>query len=198
MFEKRIVIDARGHLLGRLASIVAKEILSGQHVVVVRCEQINISGSFYRNKLKYKEFLRKRCNVNPARGPFHLRAPSRIFWRVVRGMLPHKKAKGAAALGRLKCFEGVPPPYDKVKRVVVPGALRVLRLRPDRKFCTVGRLSHEMGWKYKDIVEKLEAKRSMRAKEYYTAKKKAVAARAKVMQSEAVAKCNATLAKLGY
>ena len=29
VFEKQIVIDARGHLLGRLASIVAKQVLSG-------------------------------------------------------------------------------------------------------------------------------------------------------------------------
>lgn len=30
-------------------------------------------------------FLRKRCNVNPARGPFHFRAPSKILWKTVRG-----------------------------------------------------------------------------------------------------------------
>ena len=35
-------------------------------------------------------------------GPFHLRAPSRIFWRTVRGMLPHKTKRGAEALNRLK------------------------------------------------------------------------------------------------
>ena len=29
MFNKVIVIDARGHLLGRLASYVAKQLLSG-------------------------------------------------------------------------------------------------------------------------------------------------------------------------
>lgn len=42
---------------------------------------------FFRNKLKFLSFLRKRCNVNPARGPFHFRAPSRIFWKTVRGMV---------------------------------------------------------------------------------------------------------------
>ena len=67
-------------------------------------------------------------------------------------MIPHKTARGAAAMERLKVFEGVPPPYDKKKRVVVPQALRVLRLRPGRKYCTVGRLSHEVGWKYQDVV----------------------------------------------
>ena len=67
-------------------------------------------------------------------------------------MVPHKTARGKAAMERLKVFEGVPPPYDKKKRMVVPQALRVLRLKPGRKFCTVGRLSHEVGWKYQDVV----------------------------------------------
>ena len=69
-------------------------------------------------------------------------------------MIPHKTARGAAAMERLKVFEGVPGPYDKKKRMVVPQALRVLRLKPGRKYCTVGRLSHEVGWKYRDVVER--------------------------------------------
>lgn len=67
-------------------------------------------------------------------------------------MVPHKTARGTAAMDRLKVFEGVPPPYDKKKRMVVPQALRILRLKPGRKYCTVGRLSHEVGWKYQDVV----------------------------------------------
>lgn len=46
-----VVVDGKGHLLGRLASVLAKQILSGQKVTVVRCEQINVSGSFFRNKV---------------------------------------------------------------------------------------------------------------------------------------------------
>ena len=30
-------------------------------------------------------------------------------------MIPHKTQRGAAALARLRAFEGVPPPYDKKK-----------------------------------------------------------------------------------
>ena len=45
MFEKQVVIDGKAHLLGRLASVVAKELLSGQNVVVVRCEQMVVTGS---------------------------------------------------------------------------------------------------------------------------------------------------------
>jgi large subunit ribosomal protein L13Ae len=39
-------------------------------------------------------------------------------------MIPHKTKRGAAALERLKAFEGVPPPYDKMKRMVIPDALK--------------------------------------------------------------------------
>jgi len=35
-------------------------------------------------------------------------------------MIEHKTARGAAAMGRLKAFEGVPSPYDAKKRKVVP------------------------------------------------------------------------------
>ena len=44
------MIDGKGHLLGRLASTVAKQLLNGQKIVVVRCEQLNISGEFFRAK----------------------------------------------------------------------------------------------------------------------------------------------------
>ena len=156
-FEKVIVVDGRGHLIGRLASVIAKQLLTGQRVVVVRysfflslslslcmplflislflliivicidlffeyiaicisslnfimiflltnnfrCELLNVSGSFYRNKLKYYKFLRKRMNSNPSHGPYHFRAPSKILWRTIRGMIPHKTKRGMEALNRL-------------------------------------------------------------------------------------------------
>ncbi|KAL0969573.1 hypothetical protein UPYG_G00229260 [Umbra pygmaea] len=162
-FNKVLLLDGRGHLLGRLAAIVAKQLLLGHKVVVVRCEGINISGNFYRNKLKYLAFLRKRMNTNPSRGPYHFRAPSRIFWRTVRGMLPHKTKRGAGALERLKVFDGIPPPYDKKKRMVVPAALKVVRLKPTRKFALLGRLAHEVGWKYQAITATLEEKRKAKS-----------------------------------
>lgn len=52
-------------------------------------------------------------------------------------MLPHKLARGKAAIQRIKLFEGVPAPYDKKKKMVVPAALRVLRLKPGRKYCSI-------------------------------------------------------------
>jgi len=185
---KPVVIDGRGHLMGRLASIVAKNILNGNKVVVVRCEGINQSGNFYRNKLKVLKFLRLRCNVKPSRGPFHFRAPSKMFWRTVRGMVPHKTERGKDAMKRLQTFEGVPPPYDKKKRMVIPSALKVLRLKPGRKFCSLGRLSHDVGWKYQDVIETLEAKRKVKAQDFYNrqvTKAKAVADAEKAVAAKA-------------
>ena len=45
MLEKTVIVDGRDHLLGRLASVVAKELLSGQKVVIVRCDEVCVSGS---------------------------------------------------------------------------------------------------------------------------------------------------------
>jgi len=171
MFEKVVVIDGKGHLLGRLASILAKELQNGQPIVIVRAEEVNISGSLFRNQLKFTEFLNKRTNTNPARGPIHARAPGRIVARVIRGMIPHKSARGQAAMDRLKTYEGIPHPYDKMKRQVVPDALRYIRLRPGRKFCNVGDLAAAFGWKQKDLIERLETKRKTKGVAYYATKK---------------------------
>merc|ERR1740121_3051422 len=141
--------------------------MNGQKVVCVRTEDINISGSLYRNKLKYADFRRKHMNSNPRRGPYHFRSPAKILWRTVRGMVPHKTARGAAALDRMKTFVGIPHPYDRKKRLVMPAALKVLRLRPERRFTRLGDLAKEVGWKHNDLLGHLEARRNVKSAAYY-------------------------------
>ncbi|CAJ1351088.1 unnamed protein product, partial [Effrenium voratum] len=169
---------------GSLASVLAKELLNGQHVVCVRAEDINISGSLYRNKLKYANFRRKHMNSNPKQGPLHYRSPSKILWRTIRGMVPHKTARGSAALDRLKTFEGIPHPYDRKKRMVVPSCLKVLRLRPERRFCRLGDLSQQVGWKHGALIERLESQRKVKSSAFY--KKKTATLRAKNEAKKAV------------
>lgn len=176
-FQKEVLVDAQGHLLGRLASTVAKELLQGQHVTLVRCENINISGSQFRNRLKYMNFKRKTNNVNPKHGPFHYRAPSKIMWRTIRGMLPHKSARGAAALDRLKVFDGMPHPYDTKKKQVVPQALKCLRMKPHRKYCVLGNLSTSVGWKSQDLLKRLEERRRVRCGNFFAKRKQVLKAR---------------------
>ena len=135
-------------------------------------------------------------------GPWHYRQPSKMFWRTIRGMLPHKTPRGAAALGRLKTFEGIPPPYSTKKRVVVPRALRVIRLKPGRKYCSLGRLGHEFGWKHKDVVARLEERRKVKGAAYYervkAARKIKAEALRKVGTSDVGKRTKGELEKYGY
>merc|ERR1711934_458510 len=198
MFEKEIIVDGRNHLVGRLASRIAWSLLRGQKIVVVRCEQLVFSGSLFRHNITFHEFLRKANNTNPRRQFKHFRSPSRMFWRVIRGMLPHKTSRGAAALQRLKVFEGIPYPYDCKKRMVVPEALKVLRIKSYRNTCEIGDLCNQVGWRNKAIVEKLEQKRLAKSQLYYEAKKKKDAAGAKQMADGRMGQVNSELKKYGF
>mmetsp|Transcript_16635 Transcript_16635/g.19170 ORF Transcript_16635/g.19170 Transcript_16635/m.19170 type:complete len:202 (-) Transcript_16635:43-648(-) len=194
------VIDGRDHLLGRLASIVAKELLAGQTIVIVRCDEMCVSGSLVRNRVKYAQFRRKAMNTNPRRGPFHFKSPARMVWRTIRGMVHQKTARGQEALTRLSTFEGIPEPYDKQKRVVVPAALRTLRLKPERKYTIIGELAHSVGWKHRDLLKKLESKRKAEAAEFYEKKKEKGTLRKKAVESasDELNKVNEVLAAYGY
>ncbi|KAL6080221.1 hypothetical protein STEG23_010342, partial [Scotinomys teguina] len=86
-------------------------------------------------------------------------------------MLPHKTKQGQAALERLKVLDGIPPPYEKKKWMIVPATLKVVRLKPTRKFAYLGRLAHEVGWKYQAVTTTLEEKRKEKAKVHYRKKK---------------------------
>eukprot|EP00806_Schmidingerella_arcuata_P004954 Macronucleus_5496.p3 GENE.Macronucleus_5496~~Macronucleus_5496.p3 ORF type:complete len:114 (+),score=58.48 Macronucleus_5496:1-342(+) len=113
-------------------------------------------------------------------------------------MLPHKLPRGAAALGKLKVFEGMPFPYDQKKRMVMPDALRTLRLKAKRKFTSLGDLAALTGWTKGDIVASLEEKRKAKSAAFYALKTKKEAARTKAAGDKSVAAFNTELAKLGY
>lgn len=199
-FQKLVTIDARNHMVGRLCSVVAKELLNGQKVVIVRAEEANISGSLYRNQVIFHRFLQHRTNSQPKAGPFHHRSPAEIIYRTVRGMIPHKTARGAAAMARLKVFEGIPHPYDRIKRQVVTVAIRAVRLKPGRKFCRLGDLSKQVGWAHNELIGRLEAKRAVKGEAYYTTKKTLNNLKAKAVANTAaeLADTNKQLAALGY
>jgi len=172
MVQKVVVVDAKNHLMGRLASVVAKQLKSGQKVVVVRCEELHVSGSLYRNKLKFEAFLNLRFSTNPIRGHFHERSPSKIFRRCVRGMINYKTTAGSAALTLLECYEGVPEKYETKKKWSCHAAFHAVRMQAHRKFCVLKDLSKRVGWNYSEVVEKLEGQRKIRASQYYNQKKK--------------------------
>eukprot|EP00928_Gymnodinium_smaydae_P054045 TRINITY_DN3788_c0_g3_i1.p4 TRINITY_DN3788_c0_g3~~TRINITY_DN3788_c0_g3_i1.p4 ORF type:complete len:121 (-),score=40.18 TRINITY_DN3788_c0_g3_i1:58-369(-) len=89
-------------------------------------------------------------------------------------------------MDRLKTFEGMPHPFDRKKRMVIPSCLKVLRLRPERRFCKLADLSKEVGWKHKDLVERLEGQRKVKSGAYFLKKKAAVKARKEAVKAAKV------------
>jgi large subunit ribosomal protein L13Ae len=162
-----VVIDGKGHVKGRLAAAIAKQLLNGAKIAVVRCEDIVSNGDHRFNYHKYRSWLHKTTNTNPRDGPFHQRAPNLAFQRTVRGMVNYKTARGAAAFARLKTYVGVPPKYESHAKLVIPTALRVVAISNDRPTTTLGEVATTFGWKYAGIVKKLETERIERsAKDY--------------------------------
>lgn len=123
-----------------------------------------------------------------------------MVWRTIRGMVNQKSARGQEALSRLSTFDGIPAPYDKQKRVVVPAALRIMRLKQGRDFTVIGTLADSVGWKHKELLGRLEAKRKADAKEFYEQKKAKQALRKKAEEECAgeLAKVNGVLSAAGY
>ncbi|ABW97881.1 rpl13A (nucleomorph) [Hemiselmis andersenii] len=164
------LIEGQGHLAGRLASICAKELLNGNKIIIVKAEKIEISGKHIRNKLKFLVKSKKRTNTNPKRGPFHFHSPSQIFWKMVRGMLPHKTKKGTSALMKLKVFEGLPEPFNRMKKFIIPSALRVSRLLTGRKYSILGEIANQIGWTRKNIIDSIVWNRNIESKLFYNQK----------------------------
>jgi large subunit ribosomal protein L13Ae len=63
--------------------------------------------------------------------------------------------------------------------MVIPDALKVLRLQPGHKYCLLGQLSKEVGWNYYDTIRELEEKRKEKAKVAYDRRKQLAKLRVK-------------------
>jgi len=122
MSAEPLVIDATDQILGRLASYAAKNALSGNTVVVLNAEKAVISGRKSNIVEEAKRRLKTRTLANQTTAPVHQRRPDLYLRRVVRGMLPWKKAKGKAAFHRVLVFMGVPEEYASKKPSRVPDA----------------------------------------------------------------------------
>ena len=131
------VIDAKGAVLGRLCTHVAKRLLEGETIVIVNSEAAIISGSVDMIKKRYRF---KREVGTYRKGPFYPRMPDQIVKRTVRGMIPYQTSHGREAFRRLKCFIGVPAEFEKASIETVESAVK-----NPVKFMTVAQISRELG-----------------------------------------------------
>ena len=136
------IIDGESLILGRLASAVAKKLLTEKdtEIVIVNAERVVISGSKERT---FKDYKAKKDRGSKEQGPYYPKMPDRIVTRTVRGMLPYKQAKGRDAFSRLKVYLGIPEDYESGDRVKVEEASAE---RLSRKYVTVGEVSEKLGW----------------------------------------------------
>ena len=141
--EDTVYIDATDQIAGRLSSKIAKLIISGKRVVVVNAEKALISGSRTSVVNQWKERLELASKVNPIYGPIHPRRPDNILRRMVRGMVPRKKPKGALAMKRLRVYVGVP---SGVKATNLTKFDETTAPRPIPLYVTMGDLSRSLGW----------------------------------------------------
>lgn len=139
--EGTIVIDATNHVVGRLASYIAKLLQSRPdvRVVVINIDRAVIVGD---RQMVVRWYMRKvsewRTHYNPEKvGPKVPRRPDKIFKRIVRDMLEYKKQKGRSALKRLRVY--LSRPQDLSGEVYrVPDAL--IRAKPLYKYITLEEL----------------------------------------------------------
>jgi large subunit ribosomal protein L13 len=138
--ENAIIIDAKGLILGRMSSIIAKHLLQGESVIVINAEKTAISGKRLQIVHEAKTFLEV---GHPRKGPYHPRRPDRIVRRTIRGMLPWRKPKGRQAYKRLKVYLGAPKEFDGKEIQTILDA-RAEKLKSP--YITVGELAKEIGW----------------------------------------------------
>jgi large subunit ribosomal protein L13 len=141
--DETVYIDATNQIAGRLSSKIAKLVLSGKRVVVVNAEKALISGSRTSVINQWKERLELGSKVNPIYGPIHPRRPDNILRRMVRGMVPRKKPKGATAMKRLRVYVGVPSGVEESKMTKFE---ETTATRPIPVYVTMGDLSRSLGW----------------------------------------------------
>jgi len=138
-----LYIDGTNLRFGRVASLVAKQLINGKSVVIVNVEKMIVSGSKASVMSKYARWMELKTYKNPEEvGPKHHRSPDRLLFFSVRDMLP-KAPSGKEQLKRLKVFLGVP---DELKGVAFQtfeeANLKTLR----GNYMVLEDISRNLGW----------------------------------------------------
>ena len=102
--------------MGRLATFVAKQALLGNSVNVLNAEKSLMSGSMEYNFGRYYHRIKETGQTR--KGPFIPRLSDRFVKRLIRGMLPYKRQRGAEAYKRIMCYLAIPTEFKDKKLVV--------------------------------------------------------------------------------
>jgi len=116
------LVDANGQNLGRLASRIAAVLLgkhkpnftpgmdTGDHVVVINCERVQVTGKKLDDKFYYRYSLYPSGLTATSLRDQLDKHPDRVITRAVWGMLPHNKF-GRQIIKKLKVYAGPDHPH---------------------------------------------------------------------------------------
>ena len=125
------VYDAEGAIVGRLGTLVAKDLLKGYEVDVINAEKAIISGN-QADIIEKRKQLRYLGGAG-LKGPKHSKLTDRMLKRMIRGMLPWDRTKGMEAWKRLKCYNSGLSKKEEYKNAI--------------------KLNHEKPFKYMTLEE---------------------------------------------
>ncbi len=134
-----VAIDGNNHVLGRLASHIAKRLLNGEEIYLANCESILIIGNPVSTLLRYRTRRSLQHKGTPEYSPKWPKVPSLLVKRVIRGMVPWERTRGKEAMHKLTVVMGNPKNMELSK---VPNA----KFDTDAKFMTIGKLCKELGY----------------------------------------------------
>lgn len=133
-----VVINAEGHILGRLSTNVAKRLLNGEKVIVVNAEKAIITGN---RAMIFNNYTAKYKRGKQINGPFFPKRADLILKRTVRGMIPYKTSRGREVYRNLKVFVGVPQDMASTKMETVEAATNLY----SDKYVTLAEVSEHLG-----------------------------------------------------
>lgn len=124
--RKWYVVDAEGQTLGRLASQVAAilkgkhkpiytpHVDTGDHVIVINAEKINLTGKKLHSKRYYRHSGYPGGLKSITAGDLLNRYPERVIRAAVWGMIPHNRL-GRKMIKKLKVYAGPEHPHQAQK-----------------------------------------------------------------------------------
>ncbi|WP_148217163.1 50S ribosomal protein L13 [Acidilobus saccharovorans] len=143
--REELIIDGSGAILGRLATYVAKQLLSGKRVTIVNADKVAVSGDPVRLVYFYRRtILGVKVHLSEKWRPKRARSPQMLVRKAVRGMLP-KNDKGKEAYSRLRVYVGVPKELAGKNTTKLPSNMTVEKLTKS-KYATLADIARQLGW----------------------------------------------------
>jgi large subunit ribosomal protein L13 len=140
------VVDATGHVVGRLASIIAKRLLNGEEIVVVNAENAIVTGKKSVVFQEYRARHQRGSTTSRMRGigPLYPRRPDMMLRRTISRMMPYQQPRGRTALKRLRVYLSVP---DEFKEKPLE-SIEVAKRPPQGPYMSLGEIARLLGSKF--------------------------------------------------